>query len=102
MKTQLNGINYSEQLLTDEEVAVVKAMRLGANIDVNLHRIKELSEVDEIMDLFAEFKRTGSSWIKEKDSKATGNYILFFKNMDKMTVACYMDIKKVTPPASNE
>lgn len=102
MKTQLNGINYSEQLLTDEEVAVVKAMRLGAKIDVNLHGLKELSEVDEIMDLFAEFKRTGSSWIKEKDSKATGNYISFFKNMDKMTVACYMDIKKVTPPASNE
>lgn len=94
MKTQLNGINYSEQLVTDEELAVVKAMRLGAKIDVNLHGLKELSEVDEIMDLFVEFKRTGSSWIKEKDSKITGNYISFYKGMDKMTVACYMDIKK--------
>lgn len=102
MKTQLNGINYSEKLVTDEDLAVVKAMRLGANIDVNLHGLKELSEVDEIMELFAEFKRTGSSWIKEKDSKVNGNYISFFKNMDKINVACYMDIKKVTPPACNE
>lgn len=80
--------------LTNEEVAVVKAMRLGADVDVNLHGLKELSEVDEIMDLFAEFKRTGSSWIKEKDSKITGNYISFLKDMDKMTIACFLDIKK--------
>lgn len=43
MKTQLNGINYSEQLLTDEEVAVIKAVRNGGyvNLFVNVETEQE-------------------------------------------------------------
>lgn len=80
--------------LTDEELAVVQAMRLGANIDINFHQLTEINEVDERMDLFAGIKRTGSSWISEKNHTVIGDYISFLKDMDKMTVACYMEIKK--------
>lgn len=44
MTTQLNGINYTEMLLTDEELAVVKAMReedAKINVFVNRNNEKE-------------------------------------------------------------
>lgn len=36
MKTEINGINYTEGLLSDSEKAVVDAMRKGAQINVFL------------------------------------------------------------------
>lgn len=50
MTTQLNGINYTEMLLTDEELAVVKAMRSkGSRITmfVDLETEKEALEYVE-------------------------------------------------------
>lgn len=34
MKTQMNGINYTDEVLTDEELAVIKLMREGGQVDV--------------------------------------------------------------------
>lgn len=34
----LNGINYTEKHLTDEEMAVVEAMRMGGKAQVNFFR----------------------------------------------------------------
>ena len=31
----LNGINYTEKHLTDEEMAVIEAMRMGAKVEAN-------------------------------------------------------------------
>lgn len=47
--TQLNGINYTEALLTDEELAVVWLMREGAKIEARFHEIeydKALRNID--------------------------------------------------------
>lgn len=98
----VNGINYNEKMITDEELAVVKAMRLGADVDINFHNLEELNQVDEGMNLFADFPKEGCSWIHDKKDSNGDNYISFFKQMNKVQVACYMYAKKVTPPASNE
>jgi len=37
----LNGINYTEKHLTDEEMAVVEAMRMGADIQANIFHSSE-------------------------------------------------------------
>ena len=34
----LNGINYTEKRLTDEETAVINAMRMGGKVQVNFFR----------------------------------------------------------------
>jgi len=61
MTTQLNGINYTEMLLTDEELAVVKSMRDGAKVEVNywlrsnpdeaIEKVNNFGDVDRIYDL---------------------------------------------------
>lgn len=52
----LNGINYTEKHLTDEEMAVVEAMRMGADVDLNFYHIESLEEKDERMDIFSGIK----------------------------------------------
>lgn len=98
----VNGINYNEKTITDEELAVVEAMRLGANVDVSFHSLKELIQVDERMNLFAAIPKNGFSWIAEKQMFNDLNYISFHKQMGKLSATSYLDIEKVTPPASNE
>lgn len=100
--TIVNGINYNEKFITDEELAVVEAMRAGADVDVSFHRLKELIQVDERMDLFADIPKGGFSWIEEKQMFNDLSYISFHKQMGKLSATSYLDIEKVTPPASNE
>lgn len=57
MTYKLNGINYTEMLLTDEELAVVKAMRDGADLDVNFWGIKDMEEAIEKANIFGNVKR---------------------------------------------
>ena len=35
---EINGINYTEKRLTDEETAVINAMRMGGKVEVNFFR----------------------------------------------------------------
>lgn len=98
----VNGINYNEKMITDEELAVVEAMRAGAEIDVIFHGLTEIDQVDGRMNLFSAFPKDGFSWIEEKDLDGYHNYISFVKQMKGIDVACFLDIEKVTPPASNE
>lgn len=98
----VNGINYNEKFITDEELAVVEAMRSGAKIDVVFHDLTEINQVDGRMNLFSAFPKDGFSWIEEKDLDGHHNYISFVKQMKGIDVACFMNIEKVTPPASNE
>lgn len=100
--TVVNGINYNEKFITDEELAVVEAMRTGADVDVSFHRLKELIQVDERMDLFADIPKDGFSWIEEKQMFNDLSYISFHKQMGKLSATSYLDIEKVTPPVSNE
>lgn len=100
----VNGINYNEKMITDEELAVVEAIRVGADVSVSFHRLDQLIQVDERMDLFAEIPKSGFSWIREvqRDFDSAHDYITFHKQMGKLNVSCYLDIEKVTPPASIE
>ena len=90
----VNGINYNEKMITDEELAVVKAMRLGADVNVSFHRLKDLAQVDERMDLFAGIPKDGFSWIMEREDSDGNQYISFNKQMNDVEVTCYMDTKK--------
>lgn len=90
----VNGINYNEKMITDEELAVVEAMRLGADLDISFHFLEEIDQVDQRMNLFADFPKNDFSWIEEKNQKSGQNYISFFKQMEKINVACYLDIEK--------
>ena len=57
MSYKLNGINYTEMLLTDEELAVVKAMRDGADLDIKFWGIKNMEEAIEKANMFGNVKR---------------------------------------------
>lgn len=94
MTHSLNGINYTEMLLTDEETAVVKAMRKGADVAVNFHNLNEINEVDERMDLFGEISGLGLRWIEERERESGSNYITFYKKMKKISVACFLELGK--------
>lgn len=94
MTHELNGVTHTEYMLTDEEKAVVEAMRLGAEINVSFYSLKELKEVDERIELFAGIKKENFNWIKEFKHNSGKNYISFHKGMKKLSAICYLDIKK--------
>lgn len=94
MTHNLNGIKYSYQLITDEELAVIKAMRKSADIAINFHQLNEIDEVDERMNFFKEIKKNGFSWIEENERTDSSKYISFCKNMNKLSVSCFLEIKK--------
>ena len=51
---ELNGSKY----LTNEEMAVINAMRRGAKICVDFHGLRELDEADALMELFSGIEMT--------------------------------------------
>lgn len=57
MTYKLNGFNYTEMLLTDEEFSVVKAMRKGAKVSVDLNDSNESNELDKQMDCLLGLKK---------------------------------------------
>ena len=62
----LNGKTYEMQYLTDEEKAVINAMRRGARISVAFHGIETLAKADELMTLFAGIG-SDDKWIFDLD-----------------------------------
>lgn len=94
MTHELNGVNHTEYLLTDKEKAVVEAMRLGADVAINFHGLEEIHEVDDRMNLFADIKKVGISWIDENVRPIGCEYISFHKSMKKMSVNCFLENKK--------
>ncbi len=63
----LNGKTYEMQYLTDEEAAVINAMRRGAKVTADFHGLQELEEADELMTLFNGLENYGK-WIYELKS----------------------------------
>lgn len=57
---ELNGINYTEQHLTDEEMAVVEAMRMGAKVQVNFFNSTERAYAAHSAKISMETFPTGS------------------------------------------
>lgn len=60
----LNGKTYEMQYLTDEETAVINAMRRGAKISCDFHGLQELEDADELMNLFNGLETCGK-WIHD-------------------------------------
>lgn len=89
-----NGEVREMQYLSDEEKAVVNAMRKGAKIRVHIHKMKAVEEVDDIMNLFSRFEAIDSSISEEKIKGRYGGrrYISFSKHFKKLEVNCFLDL----------
>ena len=86
----LNGSNYTEKYLTDEEMAVVEAMRMGAKIDVIFYRTESLEQLDERMDIFSEFEAE-RSYIHDLNASRS---VAFTKQMKTIGLAVYVQADK--------
>lgn len=86
----LNGINYTEKHLTDEEMAVVEAMRMGAKIDVIFYKTESLEQLDERMDIFSEFEAERFYVHDLINSRS----VAFTKQMKTIGLAVYVQVDK--------
>ena len=87
---ELNGINYTEKHLTDEEMAVVEAMRMGAKVDVMFYKTESLEQLDERMDIFSEFEAE-RSYIHDLNASRS---VAFTKQMKTIGLAVYVQSDK--------
>lgn len=86
----LNGINYTEKHLNDEEMAVVEAMRMGAKIDVIFYKTESLEQLDERMDIFSEFEAERFYVHDLSNSRS----VAFTKQMKTIGLAVYVQADK--------
>lgn len=86
----LNGINYTEKHLTDEEMAVIEAMRMGAKVDVIFYRTESLEQLDERMDIFSEFEAERFYVHDLINSRS----VAFTKQMKTIGLAVYVQVDK--------
>ena len=82
----LNGINCTEKHLTDEEMAVVEAMRKGAKVDVMFYKTESLERLDERMDIFSEFEAERFYVYDLVNSRS----VAFTKQMKTISLAVYV------------
>lgn len=86
----LNGINYTEKYLTDEEKAVVEAMRKGAKVDVMFYKTESLEQLDERIDIFSEFEAERFYVHDLVNSRS----VAFTKQMKTISLAVYVQADK--------
>lgn len=93
MTYNANGINYTSMMITDEEKAVIDAMRIGGKVDLWVpFAIKE-----DAKNYIDEFPFNDSVYISDHtDVDVTS--LLYAGSTESVCVFT----KKVTPPASNE
>lgn len=90
----VNGINYNEKMITDEELAVVEAMRLGGRISIRRLFESEKEAVEYVDSIPNVHPVWTFNWPESGIATVTT------KNQKLEVIAEYP--KKVTPPASNE
>ena len=83
---ELNGSKY----LTNEEMAVVKAMRKGAEVDVIFYKTESLEQLDERMDIFSEFEAERFYAYDLVYSRS----VAFTKQMKTISLAVYVQVDK--------
>jgi hypothetical protein len=91
MTHELNGVEITEMWLTNEEKAVVEAMRKGADVQITLSRAKDVEEVDSVMNLFSGMD-IKSSWINQNTLSDGAKYISFVKFFKNIRVSCFIDL----------
>lgn len=86
----LNGKTYEMQYLTDEETAVINAMRMGAKVDVMFYKTESLEQLDERMDIFSEFEAERFYVHDLVNSRS----VAFTKQMKTISLAVYVQADK--------
>ena len=86
----LDGKTYEMQYLTDEETAVINAMRKGAKVDVMFYKTESLEQLDERMDIFSEFEAE-RSYIHDLNASRS---VAFTKQMKTIGLAVYVQADK--------
>lgn len=87
---ELNGKTYEMQYLTDEETAVINAMRMGAKVDVMFYKTDNLEQLDERMDIFSEFEAERFYVHDLVNSRS----VAFTKQMETIGLAVYVQADK--------
>src|SRR5690606_9845133 len=97
---KIEGKNYQDAIVSDDLIAIARALNKGASIDVNFHNLDSYEEVIERMDIFKTLESEGTSFIIDRIDECGS--IIFNKGYKNVDVSAYLKAKKVTPPASNE
>ena len=87
---ELNGKTYEMQYLTDEETAVINAMRMGGKVDVVFYKTESLEQLDERMDIFSEFEAE-RYYIHDLSNSRS---VAFTKQMKTIGLAVYVQADK--------
>lgn len=94
----VNGINYNEKMITDEELAVVEAMRVGAEVNVNFHNssygtaVKNADELDGML--------PDITWNDARHSLL--DFIYLSMNSEKMSFTHFIDVDKKSHSAGKQ
>lgn len=86
MTYNVNGINYNEKMITDEELVVINAMRNGAKVSLVFFDLEKLNEVDDIIEGFNKLDRS-TNYIFDRET-----YIAFNQSYNefKIDLTCYL------------
>ena len=94
----VNGINYNEKMITDEELAVVEAMRKGAEVNVNFHNSSyetAVKNADELGGMFSDI-----TW---KDARhSVLDFIYLSMNSEKLSFTHFIDVDKKSHSAGKQ
>lgn len=97
---KIEGKNYQDAIVSDDLIAIARALNKGASVSINFHNLDSYEEVIERMDIFKTLEPDGNSFIIDRIDECDS--IIFNKKYETVDVSAYLKAKKVTPPASNE
>ena len=84
---ELNGSKY----LTNEEMAVINAMRMGGQVDIYFFGLDSLDEVEGRMELFSDLSKRSKRIIDLETTRSTA-FLEFYDN--EISATCYIKIDK--------
>ena len=89
----MNGKTYEMQYLSDEEAAVINAMRMGAKVDIYFFKLDNLDEVEERMSLFGKLEHRNKRAISlESEKTRSAAFMEFYE--EPVSATCYVRMDK--------
>ena len=89
----LNGKTYEMQYLTDEEKAVINAMRQGGQVDIYFFGLDSLDEVEDRMELFSDLSKRSKRIIDLETTRTRSTAFLEFYD-NEISATRYIKIDK--------
>ena len=83
----LNGKTYEMQYLTDEETAVINAMRKGGKVEVNFFRSDEKKAKEHV----AELSRIAETTVRELTTECGDKFDSYEIHIGKHTIYHFID-----------